>query len=336
MRLDLEGIVREALDTERFAITYRQPVPYQANDLYDVLADGKRYIAKVFLNRKTAADDAAREIVGLRHASTINAAPQPLLHKLAEQPVIVYRFLEGLPWARRTPDPMHLQSLIQLTARIATLDGVEALPIRHAPNSLVSDAARQLQRYLHWSEAHAPNARALREAINEAVVYAHASAEALTRMSYPSRFIKLDAQFANVLTLREGGIGLVDWEDSGTGDLALGLASMVTHPYQEDLLDWTTWSRALSRLTQQPHAADAQLHNRVAHFCRLLALHWLAVLTDQSQRQIDNGRPALEEHFGLPRERRLQRYLARALAPEPDNIDAMLAKTRTEPFFVAS
>jgi aminoglycoside phosphotransferase (APT) family kinase protein len=336
MRLDLEDIVREALGTERFAITYRQPAPYQSNDLYDVLADGQRFIAKVFLNRKSAADDAMRELAGLRHAAAISVAPQPLLHRPGQQPVIVYRFLEGLPWPRRAPDPMHLQSLVLLTARIGALD-VAGLPtVQETPQSLMNNAARWLQRYLHWSEAHAPAAHALREMINRALALGHAASEELARMAFPPRFIKLDAQFVNVLSLSEGGIGLVDWEDSGVGDLALGLAGLITHPYQEDLLDWSAWRRALAWLTHEPHAADLQLHQRIAHYCRLLALHWLAILVDRSQRQVENGRPALDEHFGLPRERRLRRYLARALANSLDDLDHTLSELTSEHFFVAS
>jgi hypothetical protein len=77
-------------------VTLRPPLEHQSNRLYDVWADGRRYIAKEYLQEGELREAPAREFGALRLLSAIDIAPQPAFYDPALGPMVIYAYLDGV------------------------------------------------------------------------------------------------------------------------------------------------------------------------------------------------------------------------------------------------
>jgi thiamine kinase-like enzyme len=128
-----------------------------------------------------------------------------------------------------------------------------------------------------------------------------------------------DPRFANVIQRPDGHITLVDWEDSGLLDPASGIACLLTHPNQEDLLTAAQWSAFLRPYLATRSQVDPILSQRLELWCGGFSIFWLGQLLVEGVARHRTGRLDRWRVNDMPANLRLRRYLARALAwPESD------------------
>lgn len=127
----------------------------------------------------------------------------------------------------------------------------------------------------------------------------------------PLCFCRSDPRFANVIARRGGGIGLVDWEDSGLRDPARQVADLLMHPNQEDLLDWQGWQPYVYvYMSGRRNDPDCEL--RLQGYLALFPVFWLGILLADAMRRIAAGELQMWMINEMEPNTRLRRYLARA------------------------
>jgi aminoglycoside phosphotransferase (APT) family kinase protein len=326
----LTGLVARATGTPPSAVRVglRPPIDHQSNRLYDVWAGGRRLVAKEFLNPAQHATAPSREHGALARLADLDIAPRPVLIVSTAapplDPVVVYEYMAGEPWGRRRPAASRLRCLADtwLVLHGAPTEGL--LPTRGAGMDEAQEWLRQgFEAYREWVESAFPAGRRALDLCLE-VAERRRPVLAELRDHEPVRcFCRSDARFANFVDRPDGRVGMIDWEDSGLDDPAMDLADLALHPNQEDLLSSDDLRVFLDRYLAGRAALDPQLERRTQLYVAALSVLWLAWLFPGGVRRARAGRLSEWTVNGLPANRRLRRYLARALAwPEADVADA--------------
>lgn len=132
-------------------------------------------------------------------------------------------------------------------------------------------------------------------------------------------FCRADPRFANVIQRPNGNLGLVDWEDSGLRDPARDLADLVTHPNQEDLLDWAEWQAFVEPYLLARNRMDRGIRRRMQLYQAIFPFFWITSICRGGIQAASAGQSGSWRVNGLSGNERLRRYLARAMAwPDMD------------------
>lgn len=174
---------------------------------------------------------------------------------------------------------------------------------------------QQFEKYREWAAREFPPAERAAETCLEVLDSRHSVVAALAEHRPVPCFCRSDPRFANIIERPNGRLGLVDWEDSGLRDPAEDIADVLMHPNQEDLLSWEDWQGAFVR----PYLAarspiDPEVAPRLQLYLGIFPLLWLSVIIGRGMKLADTDPAADQQINGLPRNERLRRYLARALA----------------------
>ena len=111
-------------------------------------------------------------------------------------------------------------------------------------------------------------------------------------------------------------------------DPARDLADVMTHVYQEDLLDVDDWQALLEPYLAERSALDPQIAHRMHLYLALFPVFWLDALIRRGVRAAVAGDVAGQHSYGISLNQRLRRYLARGLAwPEREFEDQLTALT---------
>jgi aminoglycoside phosphotransferase (APT) family kinase protein len=263
------------------------------NNIFRVRVSGDTFACKLFV-----ADErqrAYREWAALKavHAAGLALAPEPLAYALdgpLPQPTVVYRWVEGAPFAAGVPGDDELISLIAALNRIhrtPPAEGLTFLPAWHQPASYTAylDEIRafigQVRTWVADSAAQAENLPtyvadlpALLPLFEETVRLAEATVAGESDPgAYPiPALVRVDGNLDNVLRDPTGRLVFVDWEYSGSGDPAYDLAELRWHPRARGVRQ-DQWEAALAGY--EPHPVDRTFGRRLAIYSRLLPAWWV-------------------------------------------------------------
>ena len=318
------AVGRPLLDNE---LAIRPAAPHQSNRLYDIRVEGEHLIAKEYL-RADLPDAARHEYEALRFVESLHLAPVPVFFDPNVGPVVVYRHMEGEMWDRRIPSASELRALAEMWLRFHCLsaDGLWVATGQARPWSEIEARLHApLVAYGLWAERRSSQVRDAARLCLEALDRSLAGAARLVPIDTPRLcFCRSDARFANVIARPDGRLGLVDWEDSGLRDPAREIADLLTHPNQEDLLDWDAWQPFLSVYTQS-RQDDPGFERRLQGCLGVFPVFWLGLLLADGMRRIADGNFDGWLINEMEPNARLRRYLARAQAwPDPDPTAALL------------
>jgi len=255
----------------------------------------------------------------------LDVAPRPVGvdedHGPERGPIVVYEYLEGEMWGRRTPSADELRALAEVWL---TIDSVSAQVDWHArgTNRTVAERYARFSDRLHafwaWTEsafpAGTPAALLCLDVLDRRWPAVH-ELDAIGEQGMRRSFGPADTRFANVIRRPDGRIGLVDWEDGGLTDPARDVPGLLSHPDQEDLLTPVEWLACLEPYLAVMTPRDPLLPRRIELYLAIDPLFWLSVLVVQEGlRRAESGTLEGWTINGLPANERLRRYLARALA----------------------
>ncbi len=89
-------------------VELRTPLEHQSNRLYDARAGGRHLLVKEYLKPEEFSTAPLHEHRALELLAPFDVAPRPvgvaLEHGPDVGPVVVYEYLDGEMWDRRTPD----------------------------------------------------------------------------------------------------------------------------------------------------------------------------------------------------------------------------------------
>jgi aminoglycoside phosphotransferase (APT) family kinase protein len=325
----LIGLVADATGTPPAGVrvAVRPPLDHQSNRLYDVWAGERRLVAKEFLRPAQHATAPPREHGALERLADLDIAPRAVLIASTATPplgpVVVYEYMEGEPWGRRRPTDGRLRCLADtwLVLHGAPTEGLS--PTRGAGTDEVEGWLRQgFDAYGEWVESAFPAGRRALDLCLEVAERRRPLLAELRDHEPVLCFCRSDARFANFVDRPDGRVGMIDWEDSGLDDPARDLADLALHPNQEDLLSSDDLRVFLDRYLAGRAALDPHLERRMQLYVAALSLLWPAWLFPGGVRRARAGRLGDWSVNGLPANRRLRRYLARALAwPRADAAD---------------
>lgn len=292
----------------------RKPRGYQTHTLFDVTAPGKHWIAKRYTLQDGQDDAPAREFEALKMVASLDIAPQPVWFDGAA--LVVYEFMPGEVWDRKTATPDEMRALAQTWLRVGRVDaasvGASTL-FRRLQDPSGRARCPDVSLYAQWASQR-PHTRRAGELCAAAAARAHAAWDELAQFPARLRFCKCDPRFGNVLARPNGLIGLTDWEDCGLQDPAIEIADLFTAPNQEDLLAPQAKKALLDALREWDE--DGALARRVALYETVLLGTWFPVLMRVGLRRFADGALADWEINGMPYAGRLQRLLSRALGHE--------------------
>lgn len=332
MAPDLLAFCSAALDTHELNIAPRLPVAFQSNALYDVRANGRHYIAKVYLKRREWDDAPHREYHGLKLVEPLDSAPQVIAMKAPPDPAVLYEYLPGTAWGRRAPQPGDLDALLDLLLRVQALHSDHPRLAYRRNLSVTHDYVRTaVDNYVAWCSAQHPAGSTTAALCARALNQSAADFFELTQTPFVPCFTKPDLRFANIIARPDGRLALVDWEDSMMGDPAFDLADLLCAADQEDLVRWHDWEPFWQR-SFAAHKHDGGLPRRAQLYVRLFSMYWLT-LVGKGVRLAQAGQAPHFDINGISSEQRLRRYLARALAPEPGAFESTLAALPETCFF---
>ncbi len=333
----IKTTLANVLDVPETAVhlTLRPPLEYQSNRLYDLRAAGRHFIAKEYLKPDELETAPAREFQALHRLAELDIAPRPIFYDPGLAPVVVYEFMAGEMWNRQRPSPAQLGQLAALFAQLHSIS-TEGLWTSRAYEQTL--AARKMgikasfQGYAAWAET-APHLQPLVEICDGLLLKYDLIAQELADYRPPLTFCRLDSRFANVIARPGGRLGLVDWEDSGLGDPALDLADLRMAANQEDLLDGVGWEALIRPYLATRASQDPTLERRLKLYVGILAIFWWGLLLPVGVQKAQNGQLASWQVNGMGANRRLHRYLARALAWPRLNFAAELNQLKGLEFF---
>lgn len=309
----LAGVAEENLRVE-----LRRPLAIQTNHLYDIWASSEHWVAKEFVVPGVRQACAEREQNALELLASLDLAPQPVTWFPGDNyPLVVYRYLEGEMWDRRSPSPADLERLLLVLIQIHCLP-THGLWASNIAAGLLDPSCERiqeaLQAYAEWAEAVFPPAQPAAQQCLRLLERLRPAVAELARLGAEPRFCKLDPRFANLIDRPDGRLGLVDWEDSGLRDPALELADLTLHPNQEDLASPQTWMDFLQAYAARAPYRDPDLLYRVKLYQAMFPLFWLSVLTRHGMRLTDNGELAGWRANEMELNQRLRRYVAHGKA----------------------
>jgi hypothetical protein len=307
-------------------VELRTPLEHQSNRLYDAWAGGRHLMVKEYLKPEEFSTAPLNEHRALVLLAPLDVAPQPvgveLEHGPEVGPIVVYEYLDGEMWDRRTPTAVELAALAQTWLKVHAIS-----PDRVWQNTrytfLVSERYAEFRTsflaYKAWTEAEYPAGTASADLCLSVLERHNVVADAVERLPPRLCFCRSDARFANVIQRPDGRIGLVDWEDSGLRDPAREILDLLSHPNQEDLLSPIEWRPFLEPYLAIQATLDPTLPRRVELYAAIYPMFWLALFFKLGIGRAQAGTLAGWTINGLPANIRLRRYLARALAwPDPD------------------
>ena len=280
---------------QTLSLTPRLALPHQRQMLIDVRLPERHCIAKVFRPVCEQPDPATCEYHALQLVAPLDLAPKPvsLLPPLPPQrgAVVVYEFMPGVMWDRTPPSAGQLAQLAESWLRI---HAIEPAGMWEASNTLLADDgparfAALLTHYEQWAEAHFPSGRAVVAHCRAWAAQRHAVWEEVVRMPFVPVFCRSDPRFANFLQRLDGRLGMLDWERSGLRDPALDVASLLTHPNQEDLLTPQQWRAFLDPYLAEQTRHDPSLPARIHQYLAIFPMLRLAQFLQQGMERAARG-----------------------------------------------
>ena len=313
----------------------REPLDFQSNRLFDLWSGERHYIVKEYLKADELELAPLREYKTLHLLSSLDIAPRPVFYDSSIGPFVVYEYMDGEMWDRRPIPANGLEHLAKLWLKIQSVqaDWISRGQERSI-QEIVSDLKCQFENYLEWTRRyHLPGERAASLCL-ELLGCRRPILDELASMQPGLCFCRADPRFANVIQRPGGKLGMVDWEDSGLRDPAKELVDIVSHPNQEDLLDWNEWKPFIEVYLKYHSERDRDIEKRIHFYMGLVPFFWLAILLRGGMNRAATGR--LDHHWtvnGLPANLRLQRYLARAQAWPDHYFEPALNHLREINFF---
>lgn len=322
-------IVRAAVQAAQLeadaTITLRVPEVHQSNQLFDVWAGGRHFIAKQFLKEDEWATSPAREHASLQRLLPLDIAPKPCFYDASLGPVVIYEFMDGCMWGRYQPTADELVALATAMARLHSLP-TEGLWLARGsemtPMARVAWFHELLDRYAAWSAAYYPAGQQVVVLCRPLIDVAGEVMVQLEHTMPPRAFCRSDPRFANVIVRPDGRLSFVDWEDAGLRDPALEMGDLILHTEQEDLLSQATLAAFLATYCQLMGMDQARFVERVVQYGRVLPLFYIVILMRYGIGLSERGKLANWQVNDMPANQRLQRYLARALAGSLWEFDA--------------
>jgi hypothetical protein len=313
------------LKSPGLAVELRPPLDFQSNRLYDIRADGYHFIAKQYLQAGEIEEAPLREFKALKLLSHLDIAPQPIFFEPSLAPIVIYEYMPGEMWDRRPPASSDLLKLVQVWLKI---NSVSADWLSHGSErplpGLELEFQRDLSAYYDWVSAEFKSGERASEICLELLESRRAVVCELSEHTPDLCFCRADPRFANVIQRPNGQLGLVDWEDSGLRDPARELADILTHPNQEDLLNWEEWQIFIEPYLDVRSRIDRDIAVRMHLYLAIFPIFWLTFIIKQGLIVMDGEQPANWAINGLPGNQRLRRYLARGLAwPDMDYGNAL-------------
>jgi hypothetical protein len=301
--------------TTDLTVTLRKPLDFQSNCLYDIWAGEEHFIAKVYLKADEFESAPKREFQALTRLSSLDIAPQPIYYDPSVAPVVIYRYMEGAMWGRRYVSPTALARLMDLWLKVHAVPADwYARGYERSLQEVEDEFRHHFRNYLDWT-AHAfkPGKQAAETILNlldsRAIVF-----QELADYTPVLLLCRSDPRFANVIQRPNGTLGMVDWEDSGLLDPARQLADFLTHPNQEDLIDWPGWQAFVVPYLDTLGAQDSTITRRMHLYLEIFPFFWMMILTKWGI-QLASARQLTGWNInGLPGNVRLRRYLARAIS----------------------
>ena len=334
-------ILREAGLPAGTRIVERSPLDHQSNRLYDVWSGHRHLILKEFLKADEHSEAPVREYRALELLAPLDLAPRPVLLYAAQaaamNPFVLYEFMEGTMWDRRSAGPSDLDRLARGWLAINDVPAVGLLPSRghgRTPRDFLEQFEAAIGAYSEWADAEFPAARPAATLIGSALERITGPVGLLEDLDPVLCFSRADARFANVIERPDGRLGFVDWEDSGLRDPARDVADLMTAANQEDLVTRRQWDAFLEPYVGGRSAVDPTLDQRIRAYLWLFPMFWLSLLLRACLRRIAGGDTPHWLVNGLPVEQRLRRSLARALTGpdrDPDEALGRLAAVRFLP-----
>jgi hypothetical protein len=304
----------------------RQPLENQSNRLYDVFSEDHHFIAKENLKTKELDIAPLREYKALQALSSLDIAPQPIYYEPSVGPIVIYEYLEGEMWDRC---PLTTNDLHRLMGAYLEINSVSvewnSRGYEHPMQSIEREFSIQIQNYLDWSLREFEPGQRIAEFFLKLSESAHTVFTDLYEEEPVLRFCKADPRFANVIKRPNAKLGLVDWEDSGLLDPARDIADLLTHPNQEDTVNWKEWQSAFIKLyLDARNKTDKTLTLRLQLYLAILPIYWLTVLIRRGHKLAKSGQLSGWTINGLSGNERLRRYLARALSwPSMEYFDTL-------------
>ena len=315
----VQSFVQQALGVgkAKLRITSRPSLEYQSNQLYDLWADGRHLILKMFLKPEEQAVAPLREFRALELLADFDIAPQPLFYDPTCGPLVIYEYMDGEMWDRHRPTEPELAQLAELWLIMNGIPTDNLWLSRgydQAWEANVTKIQGWLQTYAAWAADEFQPGRDVAALSLELLERSRPVIQGLSAYDPLLCFCRADPRFANVIRRPDGRLGLIDWEDSGLRDPARDLADLLTHPNQEDILTMHQWQAFLRPYLAARGQLDDQIAHRMQLYLAIFPLFWLALMMDQGIKLARKQQVNSWMINSLPANVRLRRYLARALA----------------------
>jgi aminoglycoside phosphotransferase (APT) family kinase protein len=263
------------------------------NALYRVRVGGDVFGCKLFVvDERRRADREWAALVAVQRAG-LNLAPEPIAFAPdgpLPQPVIVYRWINGVPVVGQTLTQDELILLVKGLGRLHRTPppaGLEPLTAWQQPAgyaTYLADIETASDEVRRWaSHAEATNGElpgwmadlpALLPLLEQVVEGARATvSRAGTDGSYPVKaLVRLDGNLDNIMRDPEGEFVFVDWEYSGWGDAAYDLAELRWHPRGLQI-GQKQWDVALA--AYEPPPGDTTFAERLRVYSQLVPARWV-------------------------------------------------------------
>ena len=328
--------IAKEIDIEpgKISISPRRALDFQSNRLYDMWADEKHFIVKEYLQPNELEAAPLREFKALRLLSALDIAPQPVYYDPSTGPFVIYEYMQGEMWDRRSPSAADLDKLMGVWLKFHAQPADWLSRNYERPLKTVeSEFLGQVKVYTEWVGSEFKPGLQAAEMWRQLLESRHGVIEELSGHAPVDCFCRADPRFANVIQRPDGRLGLVDWEDSGLRDPARDLADVITHPNQEDLLDWNEWQAFLEPYLAARSKLDKDITRRMHLYLALFPLFWLTVISRHGIRLATAGQLKNWTVNGLSGNERLRRYLARAAAWPKMDYEEILARLKDIEFF---
>ena len=146
-------------------IELRPPLEHQSNRLYDAWAGGRHMIVKEYLKPDEFSTAALYEHRALVLLEPLDVAPRPVGivsdHGPVTGPLVVYEYLAGEMWDRRTPTAAQLSGLAETWLKIHAVSADRVWQNRRSMFPVVERYRQFRERFLEyeaWTEAAHPAA----------------------------------------------------------------------------------------------------------------------------------------------------------------------------------
>lgn len=318
------------IDASEIIVSLWQPIEQQSNRVYSIRFQDTHWIAKIFLKPDEFDDAPRREFAAMTLLSPLDIAPQPIhyeKHEHGQNPIVIYEFMEGEMWNRYSPTVDELGQLADIWLRMNSVS-VEDLWLSRGMERTGEQIANQFavwfQDYADWTAAHFPEGQRTAQYLIQIAEKRLEIVDELFQMKPVLCFSRADPRFANVIQRANQRLGMIDWEDSGLRDAARDIADIVAHPNQEDLLNWNEWQAFLEPYFAERKKVDPEIEKRVYLYNALFPLYWLSGLVTHGRRRWEANKLQGWTINSMNPNKRLRRYLARAMAyPKMDFQDEL-------------